>query len=195
MNYILNKKVLQERLLKLGFRSLSEFASKNKIHRNTLQNLLSGKSVFCASFQKIVSSLELDPLELIVPSSTTSHAPLKKMDELKTIIAHLVQANEKMAIVLIGSRAKGKEKKYSDWDLGIFGYPEPILDRAYLKLKGLVDEMSENLVWIVDLVNLNRAPIWFLENLDNKVIFLDGNQEAFAYLKGILDGIEKEKAA
>ena len=98
-----------------------------------------------------------------------------------------------MAVVLIGSRAKGSAKKFSDWDFGIVGFPEPVSSTDFLKYKNVVEDMSENIVRLVDLVNLDQAPVWFLEGIAGKVVFLDGNQEAFTYLKGVLNGITKQE--
>ncbi len=79
--------------------------------------------------------------------------------------------------------------------MGVFRYPKPITGMEFLKLKRIVGDASENLVFLVDLVNLNQAPTWFLESTASNLIFLEGHKESYFYLRGLLDGIKKEKAA
>ncbi len=194
MKYFIDKNKVKKRVMELGYKNLAQFAVKNKIHRNTLRQILSGKNVFLSSFEKIASRLKLDPMELILPWSVFP-SKIKEIDEIRPIVARLVREVPKGAVVLLGSRAALSPKKYSDWDLGLLKYPEPLSGTEYLKLKGWVEEWSEDLVRQVDLINLNQAPSWFLEGINNQITYLDGNWEAFVYLRGLLDGIEKEKAA
>lgn len=195
MKCVIDKKKAQKRILELGYSSLANFASKAEIHRNTLQNLFRGQSVFSRAFESVSNALRMDPLDLISPRSDF-RSQVKEIDEIRPVVAGLVRERRDLAVVLIGSRASRKAKRYSDWDLGIIGYPLPLSGLEYLRLKNKVEEMSENLVRSVDLVNLNQAPFWFLDGLaGDGMVFLDGNQEAFTYLKGLADGVQKEKAA
>lgn len=194
MDYIIDQKIFKQRLLEKGFRNLAHFSKRSGIHRNTLRNLLSGKNVFAHSFQEVAEKLGADPLDLILPQSKFG-VKIPHIEELAPLVAKLVKQDKNLAVILLGSRAQKKAKKYSDWDLGVVRHPEPLSGREYLKLKGQVEEWSENLVRTIDLVNLNQAPLWFLENIGEGIVFLDGKKEAFIYLKGVLDGISKEKAA
>lgn len=194
MRYTLDNKKFKQRVLSCGYRTVSEFALKNTIHRNTMQNLLRGRSVFLRSFEKIAKMLDSDPLELLLPTSPLP-ASVPHIDELSPLVAKLVQRHPKMAVVLLGSRAKRQATTYSDWDLGLFSLSKPISGMQYLRLKRAVEEWSEDLVRKVDCVNLHQAPIWFLENMQGGMIFLDGDRESFVYLQGLLDGIQREKQA
>lgn len=194
MEYRIDKKIFLKRLSELGYQSILEFAKKGRFHRNTVRAFLAGEEVFRSAFSKIASSLGLDPVEMIVPH-TNLPQKIRHLQELAPVVGSLLKAEPFMAVVLLGSRAKGSPHEYSDWDLGVLRYPVPLSGIDYLKLKGIVEEKSEDIVRRVDLINLNQAPPWFLEGLSNRPIFLGGNAEAFTYLKGLLDGIEKEKAA
>lgn len=194
MKYCLDKKKFKQRLIELGYKNYTGFAQKNKIHRNTIQNLLQGKDVFSSSFGKIVSKLGTEPMELIIPHASFV-SKTKDIDELRPMIAWLIKQNKNMAVILVGSRAKNKSRKYSDWDLGIFSYPDAITGSEYLLYKRTVEEMSEDMVCLVDLINLNQAPTWFLEGIQDGVVFLDGNKQSYAYLKGVIDGIQKKQVA
>lgn len=193
MEYFLDRHKIKKRIVELGYGSISQFARKKKIHRSTLVKLLKGGPVILPSVRKIAKGLQMDPLDFFLPvSPLPSSIPLA--EEIGPIVARLVKKNRKMAVVLLGSRAAGKGRPYSDWDLGIFSIQSPVSGLEYLRLKRFVEEMSEDLVREVDLVNLNQAPVWFLENLGG-VLFLDGDEESFFYLKGLIDGIQKEKQA
>lgn len=194
MKYSLDIKKFKKALLEAGFRGLLDFSKKTKIHRNTLQGFLEGKDVFISSFSTLTQALDKDPLELITPQVKTN-SKIKNIGELKEVIAKLLRHDKKILVVLLGSRAKKTAKEFSDWDLGIFRYPETIAGREYLKLKGIIDEASENLVRKVDLINLNQAPPWFLKEMGEEIIYLAGHRESFLYLKGMLHGIQKEQAA
>lgn len=195
MRYKLDHKKLKKALTESGYPSLSRFAAKAGIHRNTLSNLLAGRSIFSASFQSLAKALRMDPMELAAPQSDFP-SKTKHIDEIRPIVARLVKESPGAAVLLLGSRAAGKARNYSDWDLGIFGHAKPISGLDYLRLKGIVGEMSEDLVRQVDLVHLNQAPLWFLEGLTSQsVVFLDGNRDTWIYFQGVMDGIEKEKAA
>lgn len=195
MEYCLDVKRFRKKLVELGYQGVSEFAQKNNIHRNTLYAFFEGRDVFSFSFKKILKALAMDDaLELMSPSSPIE-ASLDCINEIKPIVAKIIQKNKTLAVVLLGSRAQNKAKKYSDWDIGVYGYPEALSGRDYLRLKRMVDDASQTLVREVDLVNLNQAPLWFLEDMGGSIIFLDGNKLPFCYLEGYLHGLQKEKAA
>lgn len=192
MKYVLNTAQFKQSLHSQGYKSLFQFAQKNKIHRNTLLGLLAGKEVFLASYQLVADALGVDPVALVVPVSSLD-PKIQNSAEIAPIVAWLVKQNPQIAVVLIGSRARGKAKQYSDWDLGVVSFPEPISSQVFLKYKNEVEDMSENIVRMVDLINLNQAPVWFLENIAKEVVFLDGNYESFIYLKGVLNGATKQE--
>jgi len=191
MKYILNKKRFKEQLVAKGYKNLLDFSRKTGVHRNTLQNLLSGKGILSSSFQSITDHLETDPLELMQPISTTK-VSLPFIDEIRPLLVQLLKQDKKVAVVLLGSRAKKRAQNYSDWDLGVIRYPKPLEGIEFLRLKRWVGDLSEDLPRTVDLVNLNQAPDWFLKDIANSVLYLDGNKEAWIYLKGVLDGAKKE---
>ncbi|MBI2066739.1 MAG: nucleotidyltransferase domain-containing protein [Deltaproteobacteria bacterium] len=194
MDYCINKTIFKRRLVELGFRGVSDFSNKTGLHRNTVQNLLAGQSVISSSFFKVASTLRADPLELIQAKADLPRS-IKGGDEVKGLVGQIMKEDKKMAVFLLGSRALGKAKKYSDWDLGVIRYPEPISGREFLRLKVKVEEWSDSLIRTVDLVNLNVAPEWFLGEMRSQPVFLAGNTEAAAYFLGILDGIKKRKVA
>lgn len=195
MKYIVADKILRTRLVELGYKNISDLASKSHIHRNTLLKLLNGKDVFSNAFAKLSTVLRIDPIELLTPAPSLNQN-IDYFEEIGGIISRLVEQDKDLAIFLLGSRARGTAKKYSDWDIAVFRYPAPLTGVEFLKLKSDVEDQGEDLVRMVDLVNLNQAPNWFLENLMNhKILFLNGSAESQAYFIGVLDGIRRRKAA
>ena len=55
-----------------------------------------------------------------------------------------------------------------------------------------VEDIVDDLPRSVDVVNLDNAPLWFLEGIDYDPIYLGGKQGAFEFFLGVLNGIKKE---
>lgn len=193
MKYILDTNRLLQLLRTAGFNSLLEFSRKTGIHRNTLANLCAGRSVFTSTFQAVADYLHVDPNTLLMPTSTAiSHLPI---EEIRPLIARIIQSDPQVAVMLFGSRAGKHPKKYSDWDLGVIRFPEALSGIEFLRLKRSVEEASEDLVRRVDVVNLHQAPADFLANIVNQIHFLDGNREAWIYFQGIINAIQRTEEA
>jgi len=187
MSYSLNKILLRKRLIDCGLKGISDLAKRSGVHRNTIIGYLSGKGVLPSPLVQIAEALNVSPLSLITQTTTSGTS------EIRTIASKIVKTDKNIAVVLIGSRAKGREKKYSDWDIAITGGTNPVSTKKYLRLKDLVEELSEDMPTMVDLVNLDAAPAWFYDKMDYEPVFLDGNRESFAHYKGVLYGIKKAK--
>jgi predicted nucleotidyltransferase len=195
MKYVLDRRAVSERMKALGYRNVSDFAAQTGIHRNTILGYYRGKSVFAAAFTKIARALGGDPLDLIV-STPAAHVSSPHVDEIRPIVSALLRRSPGIAVVLLGSRARGRPKsKFSDWDIGVIRPSEPLSADEFLALRGAAADLAENLVRGVDLINLDAAPAWFWEGVDYEPVFLDGNREAYAFLKGLLRGIKKNGQA
>lgn len=189
MKYVLNQGLFKKRLSEMGFTSVSEFTKKTAINRNTLLSYLAGKNVFPTTFTQIAEELKSDPLEFLLAVSESSK--IQNFDEISHIIAAIAKSDKKISVLLLGSRAKGSAKKYSDWDIGITCGESPLTTEKYLHIKNMVSELSEDIPRNVDIINLDSAPSWFLKEINYNPFFLDGNNESFAHFKGVLNGIKK----
>jgi predicted nucleotidyltransferase len=98
----------------------------------------------------------------------------------------------RLSFCLLGSRARGTDRKYSDWDIGVTGGRSPIATSLFLSLKIAVDDVTEDFVRGVDLINLDEAPLWFLKKIDYQPVFLAGSQSAFDFMCGIIDGVKRD---
>jgi len=188
MAYILNKELFETLVKSRGFSSVSDFAATAGVHRNTLRAYLSGSSsVFASSFNKICEALEVDPLELIASGETSTAA-------IRRLLRDVSIGHPQCAFMLMGSRASGSHKTYSDWDIGITKGREKLSSAEYLKIKSHIQDLADDLPQSVDVVNLDQAPMWFLDEMDTAPQLLAGNRNACNYFLGKLDGIKKAAA-
>ncbi|HLD45457.1 MAG TPA: nucleotidyltransferase domain-containing protein, partial [bacterium] len=115
-------------------------------------------------------TLKVSPSSIIEKSDTVSclHPDIAKaVDQLHTTHPHLT-------FVLFGSRSKGLQKKYSDWDIGFFSMTTAITHQTHLDLLKQVDDLMEDSLETIDLVNLNLADHAFLSDNKYDFIFLTG---------------------
>ncbi len=188
VKYELNRKVFERVLRERGFNNHLDFCKKAKLHRNTLNYYLSGKDVFSKKLYDISRTLEIDPIALIAPVEDG----VQDVKEIDFIIKEL-SIDKDVAVLLLGSRARGEAMRFSDWDIGITGGEKNVGEREYLRLKGRINEIADNLPRKVDLINLDFAPDWFLEEINYEPVFLGGDEKSFHYFKGVLNGIKKNK--
>jgi predicted nucleotidyltransferase len=194
MKYVLDRQAVTERMKALGFANASRFAHQIGVHRNTILGYFRGKPAFASAFLKIARALGRDPLELIVPAGDAPSFA-EHLDEIRPVIAALIRQSPGIAVVLLGSRAKGRAKAFSDWDLGIARPASPIGAEEFLSLRRVAAALAEDLVRNVDVINLDASPDWFWEGLDYEPVFLDGDREGYSFLKGMLHGIKKNHQA
>lgn len=194
MGYRMDKEEFFSSLHASGYKSLMDFAHRTGIHRNTLGLYLSGREILQGAFMKIADALHCDPMEL-VQKVTDAETRVQNLSEIRPLIDHILSTDSRIAVMLIGSRAKGTAKKYADWDVGITRGSVPIEGSLYLRLCGEIDDLADDLVRHVDLVNLDAAPAWFLSGFDYEPIFIDGDRESFAHFMGVIHGIRKGQAA
>jgi predicted nucleotidyltransferase len=194
MRYVLDRKAVSARMKALGYRSAADFSARTGIHRNTVLGYVRGKSVFTAAFMKLARALGRDPLDLIIPAPAAP-ASSPDVDEIRPIVSALLRKAPGVAVVLLGSRAKGSPNTYSDWDIGVIRPSAPLSGDEFPALRRAAADLAEDLVRGVDLVNLDAAPAWFWEGIEYEPVFLDGDREAYAFLKGLLHGIKKNGQA
>lgn len=194
MKYVIDRAAVTKRMKALGFLNASQFANRIGVHRNTILGYFSGKPVFASAFLKIANALGRDPLELI---TLADKGPVfaEHIDEIRPIIAALVRQSPGIAVVLLGSRAKGRAKAFSDWDMGVTRPASPITSEEFLSLRRVAADLAEDLVRNVDVINLDAAPDWLWADLDYEPVFLAGDREGYSFLKGMLHGIKKNRQA
>lgn len=183
--YYLDKSKFKIALTNQGYKNISDFAKRTGMSRQTITHLLSGKkSVFTYGLEALLKKLDVNPFELV-----TEHYNEEVVTQnISNVVTVLEKKFPDCAVVLIGSRATGQAKKYSDWDLGITCGPTRLSSLEYLKIKSLVQDLAETGVEDIDIMNLDQAPPWFLAEIKNPKL-LGGNAQAYIYLKGVLHGV------
>lgn len=194
MGYRMDEEVFYSKMREAGFKSRLGFARRAGIHRNTLGQYLSGREVFQDAFLRVAAQLGCDPMD-IVRKGIDVDGSVGDISEIRLIVDHLVASDIGIAVVLLGSRASGKGREFSDWDIGITCISKPIDGDSYLTLRGEVADLADDLPRGVDLINLDAAPAWFLRDMTKDPLLLGGNRESFAHFMGVLHGIKKEDAA
>lgn len=170
--YIIDHKRFERALKERGFGSIGEFAKALGVHRNTIHHYLSGRGVLPSSVEKAIRLLNLRPQDILIDSEESDR--LKILEVIAAVVDRLHMEFPGVSFVLFGSRARDANQKYSDWDLGAYssgGLPH----ETYRKIVKLKNELSEDLPYFIDVVNLNRADGDFLMNVSKDWQFLTGN--------------------
>jgi predicted nucleotidyltransferase len=81
------------------------------------------------------------------------HFPKKKEELIHTIVDVVNAYLHPKRIILFGSRASGKDREYSDFDIAVEGVDMDI--RVERKIKESLDEKTG--IYTVDLINLDKA--------------------------------------
>ena len=173
----------RERLLEAmhlkGYRSIGQLAQALGVHRNTIQYYLSGQGIFPANFQKLLKALDLHPAQILVRRQEKSPYP---QEAIAGLVDQLHGECPQITFVLFGSWAQKKASKYSDWDIGVFSR-DGISHPLYRKLVKRAGDLAENLPFVVDVVNLNRAENQFLTQAAAHWSFLAGRQQDWIALQ------------
>lgn len=193
IRYALDGEKLLKAAKRQGFQTLSHFATKHGLNRATLNNYIQGRGPLPDPLYTVAESLDVDPLTLLRPVPLQKSLPY--VEEIVPVIHALTHDHQTLAIGVLGSRARGEAAQYADWDLGVTGGINGVTSSLSLRLKGKLDTLIEDLPRMVDFINLDEAPVWFLANIDYTPIFLAGNQQSWAYWMGVLHGIRKDQTA
>lgn len=171
--YILDASKVREAVKKRGYHSLGRLAHSLGLHRNSIHYYLSGRPVLPLSLEKMLEALNLRLADVMVDKKEASaNFPY---EAIAPPVDRLHAEFPEVTFVLFGSRARGSGQKYSDWDLGVYSR-ENLFHVLYRRIVRFKDEAVEDFPFLVDLVNLNRAPPSFLKEASKGWIFLAGRQ-------------------
>ncbi len=177
--FIVDTERFHRALKEKGYRSVKELAENLGVHRNTIHHYLSGRAVLPAAFERIITALGVTPAEILVAKPEAK--PLLHPG-IATLIDQLHLEFPNVTFVLFGSRATGRAKKYSDWDLGVFS-SDGIDHALYRKIARRKDDLAEDLPYFVDVVNLSCADASFLREASRGWTYLTGLQQDWAELQ------------
>jgi predicted nucleotidyltransferase len=153
-----------------GYRSIGALAKQLGMHRNTVHHYLSGNGVFPENLEKMLSALDLKPWDVLVEKR---EEPTLLLEPIAPLIDQLHREFPDVTFVLFGSRTRGRAHKYSDWDIGVFS-EKGMSHEEYRRIALRADELAEDLPFMVEVVNLNRADSAFLRDASRGWKFLVG---------------------
>lgn len=177
--YIIDEKKFYEALKKRGYRTIGDLAKTLGIHRNTIHYYLSGHGVFPEKLEQLLNALDLKPQDALIRREEVSQAPLQKI---VPVVDQLQSEFPDMTFVLFGSRAEGRAKKYSDWDIGVYAAGGLPHDR-YLRIAQRADDLTEYFPYFVEVVNLSRADEHFLKRIAQHWMYLGGKFRGWVELQ------------
>lgn len=169
--HIIDQKAFKKALKEKGYRSIGAFAKALGIHRNTVHHYLSGNGVFPENLEKMFSALSLKPWDVIVEKKDEK---VHELEPIAPFIDRLHREFPDVTFVLFGSRVQGRAHRYSDWDIGVYSR-KSMTHEQYRKIAMRADDLSEDMPYMVEVVNLNRADAEFLRNASHGWLFLAGN--------------------
>lgn len=173
-----NAAVIRTAMERRGFHSVEQLANALGLHRNTVGNYLHGASALPHALSRILDLLELSPDEVfrdtVVRRRVPGHGVAKLVDQ-------IVARRAGMCAVLFGSRARGTEKRYSDYDLGVFD-PTGISFRDFSPLMTVVDDFNKGRLEEVQITNLSDADETFLRGIREDLTYLGGSFSAWIEL-------------
>lgn len=184
-NFILDQSLLHQALKRAGFQSYGELAQELGIHRNTISAYVNGLRCLPEALERILLRLKLDPGQVLRLNPLAKAGQIEsRVKDILPILERLNIALPQACFVLFGSRARGTEKKYSDYDVGLF-FDGDLAFSTYSRLLDMVAEWNEQSLHVVELVHLRKEEKDFLSNIAKDMIFLCGNLAAWKKLLDI----------
>lgn len=169
---------LQSEIHKRGYSTVQDFADAVGVHRNTVGNYLAGKTALPAALTKILLALDLAPADVLsLPFRRRQVPGLMISDLTESLRAAAPQA----VFVLFGSRARGRAKRHSDYDVGVFCC-EGLEFALFSRLLDQVGVWNQDSLATAQLVDLTRADGALLQGLSEGVEFLAGSHAAWCEL-------------
>lgn len=170
-SYVIDKEAVLRAMSEQGVDSIGQLASVMGVHRNTISAYISGQRALPAALDSLLHTLQLSPGEAIVRSvdSKQQHALA-----IADVMSSLLNFSSKNAFVLFGSRARGNNKKYSDYDIGVYSKGGVEL-AEHSQLLDIAKKFQEEQAFDINITNLNNADKNFLLEIKKDWKFLTGD--------------------
>lgn len=194
MNYVIDLNKIKIALKANGLSSLGELSRVCSIHRNTLYPLVRGdRSPFTNTYLSVCRALDIDPVECLVKDPRVNILSIEEVARM--VFEEYQKSFPDLCLFLFGSRAAGKAKKFSDYDVGITGGRHPIGGLDFLKIQESILERCDNFPVKVDVLNFDSAPGSFLVDFNSPLVLLAGSKDSLTFLEGGIHAQSKNKAA
>ena len=183
--FILNKESFLAALTRSGYTSVSHLAGALGVHRNSLSNYLNGGPIFPEVLEKALVALRVEPGSLIQRAVPASEEPTRVIAELSDSIS---RKDPHSCVVMFGSRARGRHKRFSDYDLGVFN-PSGIPFSDFSAMLSCVDDFNDATMMTAQLTNISSADDTFLNEIGPDLYFVAGSHVAWTTLLDKVRGI------
>jgi transcriptional regulator with XRE-family HTH domain len=184
-HFILDRERFLTALAKGGYASLTELASAVGVHRNSLSNYLNGAQIFPEVLEKAMVALRVEPASVIKTLPPFQTEPERVIGALSDAIA---RKDDHCCVVLFGSRARGRPKRFSDYDLGVYN-PSGIPFSDLSLMLSCVDDFNDETMQTAQLTNISEADGNFLTEIGPDLQFLAGSRVAWTALRDKIQGM------
>lgn len=151
--------------------TIGNIAKTLSVHRNTISDYLRGKTpVITPTFVALLELLKLKAEEVFFTNSNS----FENLYPIALLIEELTKTTPEVALFLFGSRSRGDNKQFSDYDIGAYSQTG-LSSSAFAKLHVKVIDWNEKHMTTVQIVNLNNADKTFLSNIRSDLKFLSGS--------------------
>lgn len=153
--------------------SLAQLAQHAGVSRQSLYNMFGRAPVFNTSFAKVLRVLQV-PYQTITQEVTRADALMADAPPvMRKVIVHLIDfcRRHNAALLLFGSRLRGKSGPRADWDVAIW-FRAATPERAFRRQKDAACHAA--FPYRLDLIHLNHAPTWFRDEVDQSHVVLYG---------------------
>ncbi|HMO19307.1 MAG TPA: nucleotidyltransferase domain-containing protein [Oligoflexia bacterium] len=171
---------------KSRYKTIGNLAKKFNVHRNTISDYLRGKTpVILPVFCELLSALNLKAEDIFI----TNEKKISDIRQVGKIIDQLCITMPDVAFFLFGSRSRGTQKEFSDFDIGVYR-KDGINGMDFSKLHMPVIEWNENNMTNVQISNLNNASMSFLNSIAQDLQFLAGSYVSRCEIEKLLNLID-----
>lgn len=154
--------------------SLNKLAKTCGISRQSIYNMIENQPVFNTTFEKIRQFLSVD-YRAITSDSTVAHEIMKHAPDRIKIAAYVLSrfAEEcNSDLILYNSEGKGRFGQKFDWNFAIYFKKIDHEKKLQVTRQELIERTSP---YQIEIINLNRAPLWLKIIIKNNYIRLYGN--------------------
>jgi predicted nucleotidyltransferase len=181
--YILNMQAIKVAARKMGFGGVKPLLEHLGFHRNALDRFSRGAGVLPESIERVLAALNLPIQEGLIQQQET----LGVAEEIMPLVEEMHKKHPNISFFLFGSRAKGRARKYSDFDLGVYA-KEGVPLAEFLQILEEKEAFEDVAPQRIDCVNLNNATSDFLRDIAPDLRLLAGYDRDTVAIKRVFKG-------
>jgi predicted nucleotidyltransferase len=165
----LNMQAIKAAAKKRGFGGVKPFLEHLGLHRNALDRFSRGAGVLPESIERVLAALNLPIHEAVLRQDESRGVA----EEIMPFVEELHKRHPTISIFLFGSRARGRARTYSDFDLGVYAR-DGVRLAEFLQILEEKEAFEEVAPQRIDCVNLNNATPEFLREIAPDLRLLAG---------------------